>query len=336
MAKRSNKKSSKNRLVTLLLVLAVCALLYAFGGQSVWEVPEEPVGPVSSSTPAQNIETDTPVSSAAPDTAEETAAPLDGTLSVYVMDVGQGDSILLISPSGKTMLVDASESKAFSHIDAFLQEHGVETLDVVVATHPHSDHIGGMTKVINNYEIGTFYLPNVTHTSATFEKMLAALEDRNITVRQAEATDNSFIEWDGSVEVRILSPVINADYGRDLNDWSVMLHISYGDTSILLTGDAEEYAEWYTLNSFPAEYFDADVLKLGHHGSSTSTSDEFFEAVSPDYAVASMGADNEYGHPHKETIELLEENGVPFYRTDRDGDISIVMDGASVAITTEK
>ena len=114
------------------------------------------------------------------------------------------------------------------------------------------------------------------------------------------------------------------------------MRVSYGDSSIMLTGDAEEYAEWYSLSSFPEEYFDSTVLKLGHHGSSTSTSMDFFDAVSPEYAVGSMGEDNDYGHPHKETVALLKENNIPFYRTDRDGTITIEMDGSKVSITTEK
>jgi len=338
MAKKKSKTHlSKQRIIAVLIAVAVLVLIYACLEPSVIEELGLPVlkTPVPQET-AEAKPTAKPTKPPKSDKTEASAAPSEKALTAHILDVGQGDSILLISPNGKTMLVDTSESKYYDVIDAYLTELGIEKLDVVVATHPHTDHIGGMAKVINNYEIGTFYMPNVAHTSATFEKMLTALEENDVKVRQAEATDNSFIEWDEEVEIRILSPVINADYGDDFNDWSVILRVKYGETSILLTGDAEEYAEWYALNSFPAEYFDAAVLKLGHHGSSTSTSPEFFEAVSPDYAVGSMGEDNEYGHPHDEIVELLLDEAVPFFRTDKEGTIVVAMDGEEVKITTEK
>ena len=273
-------------------------------------------------------------------TMAATAAPL-GTdavggepLEAYVLDVGQGDCIFLRSPNGKTMLVDAGENKAFERIDAFLKAQKVARLDVVIATHPHSDHIGGMKKVIEAYEIGAFYMPEVIHDTATFEKMLLALAEQGVPCAYLAAEDGSYLEWDPSVEVSVLSPCSGVNYD-DLNDWSCMVRVRYGDNAILLTGDAETHAEKMALSRFPKECFRADVLKLGHHGSSTSTSRAFLEAVNPTAAIASLGEDNSYGHPHRETVQLLKEAGIEFYRTDQDGTISVTLSGTKVQIARE-
>jgi beta-lactamase superfamily II metal-dependent hydrolase len=313
-----NKKrsASKKQTVVILLILlaAVCAYYFSRPGAI-------PNGTIPSSAPA----------------AETPPAGTDtnkGELTVYVLDVGQGDSIFLLSPSGKTMLIDASESSAYPVIDDFLKDMKIDRLDVAVATHPHSDHIGGMEKVIENYEIGTFFMPGAESNTKTFENMLTALDEKNVPVEQAKAGRNAAITWDDAVEIRILSPFdVNYD---DLNDYSVMLRAKYGDTAILLTGDAEGEAEKLALKELPNSYFKADVLKLGHHGSSSSTSDKFLAEVDPKVAIASVGAGNDYGHPHEETLEKLNAAGITLYRTDLNGTIKIVLDGTKVEVTPEK
>ncbi len=257
----------------------------------------------------------------------------DGTLSTWFIDVGQGDCIFLESPSGKTMLIDSGEGKYYDDINEFLTGRGVATLDVVIATHPHSDHIGGMQNIIQDYSIGAFYMTDAVHTTATFERMLDALEDNDIAVYQAAAGAEPFIEWDSDVEVRILSPFEDADY-KDLNDESIMISLKYGDTSILFTGDAENGAENIAMSRLPASLFKADVLKLGHHGSSTSSGEAFLNAVSPKIAVGMMGKENKYGHPHQETLELLERLGIKLYRTDLDGTIRLQLDGKDINVST--
>lgn len=259
----------------------------------------------------------------------------EGTLEIYVLDVGQGDSIFLRSPKGKTMLVDTGEAQYFSVIDDFLQKQSVEKLDVVVATHPHSDHIGGMYKVLDAYPVRKFYLPAVTHTTSTFEKMLSSLEAQNVTPKIAYASRNAKIAWgDSSVTARILSPFEGVEY--DMNNWSVVLNVHYGETSILLTGDAEAYAESVMLANLSKDELAATVLKLGHHGSSTSTSEAFLSAVSPEIAVVSVGKGNDYGHPNEETLALLEQHGITLYRTDEQGMLKIVLDGTQATVTVEK
>lgn len=285
-----------------------------------------------------------PVSSVPSPTQEAAASPRPsevlqtlGAMDVYIIDVGQGDSIFLRSPSGKTMLVDASEAGDFEAIDAFLKTQGVTKLDVVVATHPHSDHIGAMYKVIRAYEIGAFYMPDVTHTTSTFEKMLDALEEKDVSVKRAEASGETYLPWSDDVRVRILSPIKGSNTeADDLNDWSVVLHISFGNSSILLTGDAEGPAETQMLEAYPAEVLRATVLKAGHHGSSTSSSDAFLDAVNPEIAVISCGEGNDYGHPHTETLERYATRGMVVYRTDLGGTLHLIFNAQGVSVETEK
>ncbi|MEL7609050.1 MAG: ComEC/Rec2 family competence protein [Bacillota bacterium] len=314
----------KKRMIAFLITLAVIAAVYFFAPDVLVDLGIiEPVAGFSR----------TPSPTAAP---EQSSTEEEDALRAYIIDVGQGDSILLVSPSGKTMLVDAGESGSFENIDALLAQKQIETLDVVVATHPHSDHIGGMTKVINKYTINDFYLPDIEHTTSAFANMLEALSDHKVKVHKAQGGKDALISWDPQVEVRILSPLAGGDYGDDLNAWSIVLRVKFGDTAILLTGDAEAPTESFALNSLPASYFKATVLKLGHHGSSTSTSEAFLKAVSPEIAVASLGKDNDYGHPHAETLALLARYDIPLYRTDESGTIEVVLDGSKASVTTAR
>ena len=287
-----------------------------------------PIGATPSAVPEK---TEKPAATKAPE--KEPAET--GALEVYIIDVGQADSIFLRSPKGKTMLIDSGEAQNYDDVCAFLKEQGVTKLDVVVATHPHNDHIGSMYKIINTYEIGKFYMPAVTHTTATYEKMLDALADKNITPRIAYAKPNAKIAWgDGSVTARIVSPFEGVEY--EMNDWSIVLHVSFKDTSILLTADAETYAESVMLANLTAADLDADVLKLGHHGSSTSSTEAFLDAVSPEIAVISVGKGNDYDHPHEETLKRLKKRDVQVYRTDKNGTISLILDGEEITVSTKR
>lgn len=228
-------------------------------------------------------------------------------LTVVVIDVGQGDSILLISPEGKTMLVDAGPEDAFPAVDGALREHGVTSLDAVVATHPHADHIGAMAAVLDAYPVGAYYT-------------------------NADLCGGMTVSWADSCTVTVLSPIGTYPEAEEVNDRSVVLHVRYGDTAVMLTGDAEALAEGRMLDTYPQSMLKADVLKLGHHGSSTSSYYAFFLAVDPDYAVASCGKNNEYGHPHLETLSLLYDTHTAFYRTDCDGSVTFRLNGETVAV----
>lgn len=250
---------------------------------------------------------------------------ITGLYAAFI-DVGQGDSIFLRSPNGKTALVDAGTGESFGAIDEFLKSQGVTKLDIVVATHPHSDHIGSMRKVIQNYEIGKFYMPDAVNNTYGFEKMLDELEKYSVKTVTLYGGSDKTLDWDEDAEVRVLSPLKNVDYGNDLNEMSIVLRVRYQGTSLLLTGDAGKEAEEAMLNDggFPLR---SNIIKVGHHGSSSSSTKDFIAAVAPDIAVISLGKDNDYGHPHKETMELLNSLNIPIYRTDQLGTVCMILDG---------
>ena len=253
------------------------------------------------------------------------------SLKVVVIDVGQCDCILLISPEGRTMLVDAGPKDSFSRIRSVLDANGVTKLDVLVATHPHEDHIGSMAKVLDAYPVGQFLTIPQAQANDAYPEMCAALERNGCPVAYAQG--GATIPWAESCTVTVLNPIpAYADEPKDLNDLSVVLHIRYGSTAVLLTGDAEEQAEKRMLDTFPRAMLKADVLKLGHHGSASSTGFSFFLAVDPDFAVASCGTNNDFGHPHSETLSLLHDTRTAFYSTDTDGTVVFRLDGNKVSV----
>lgn len=262
-----------------------------------------------------------------PEDAQQPPTPVSGELQVSFIDVGQGDSIL-VELGEEAMLIDCGTRSAGDDVLAYLAEEQVTALDHLVLTHPHEDHIGGAVDVLDNIPVGQVLMPEKTHTSATYGNTLDASARQGSAVTLAEP-GSSFSLGDAVVEV--LAPVQDYD---DLNNCSVVLRLRYGETSFLFTGDAEAPAEADILNS--GADVDADVLKLGHHGSDTSTAQDFLDAVSPEIAIASCGLDNEYGHPGSSTVEKLAASDIPLYRTDLQGTIQVTSDGENIRIYTEK
>lgn len=260
---------------------------------------------------------------------ESTQIDTSNALTVSYIDVGQGDSTLVSLPNGEKMLIDAGISDAYEKIDSYLQMLNVGKIDYLIATHPHADHIGGMRKIVENYEIGKIYMPNAVTDTATFEKLLLAIKNNGYTVN-AVVGGMTILEGD-NLKIEALAP--NSDKYDSLNNYSIVLKITFGIRSFLFTGDAEKLSE----NEMLEKGYDlsADVLKAGHHGSSTATSKKFLTAVNPEYAVISCGKDNEYGHPHKEVVELFEKFGIRYFRTDTDGTVTAVCDGDNISVVTE-
>lgn len=291
-------------------------------------LPEDSPSPSKSASP-------TPLPQGTADAGSDPGIQQTSGMHAYILDVGQGSCAFIRSPGGYTMLIDAAESQYYPVIEEFLQEQGVERLDVVVASHPHSDHIGAMAKVIQNFEIGAFYLPDKPHTTATYERMIQALEDKEVAVYPAAGSKDAAIAWDPLVTASILSPVEGVSYD-DLNNVSAVIRLSYGDTSILFPGDAEDEAQEIMLSKLPLSCFPSSVLVIAHHGSSNASSDPFLQAVDPSLAVISVGEGNDYGHPHQEVLDKLERMGIPYYRTDENGTVHILLNGKKVQVETQR
>ncbi len=263
-------------------------------------------------------------------TGEDAPLPT-GTLKIQVIDVGNADAILLQNGDA-AMLIDAGESGDGDTVLEHLRAAGVDELDVVIATHADSDHIGGMKTVLTGVPVRKYimaFMPQGhTPTTRTYLNLLQTIDEKDIPVAEAEVGTEFAL---GEAIVTLLGP---ADSFDDNNNHSVICRVTFGRRHFLFTGDAGTKAERALLES--GADLTADVLKLGHHGSSTSTSEKFLQAVDPSVALITCGEGNSYGHPHAETVSLLRERGITAYRTDLNGDITILCDGDAMDITTER
>ena len=303
MSQRSGKKSSPLMILLGILVVGAAVVLQQLG----------------------LFETEEPVSENLSGSAEA---------QVYFIDVGQGDSELIrLKDSGIDILIDAGTRSTKQELADYLKELGVDDIDILIGTHPHEDHIGGMAKIIEEFPIGTLYLPEtsdeMTPTTKTYESLLDAAESKNVTVRTASAGD--VLLEQGNTSFKVLSPS-HTDYDN-LNDYSIVTRLKVGDTAFLFQGDAETPVEEEILDS--GADVSCDVIKLGHHGSSTSSSRAYLEAANPSAAVISCGVGNEYGHPHRETMDSLEKLSITPYRTDTQKTLLAETDGKTIVWQTE-
>lgn len=247
--------------------------------------------------------------------------PSKDKLLVHFIDVGQGDSIL-IQANNKNLLIDAGPKN--KDVTSYLKKCGIKTLDYVIATHPHEDHIGGMSSVIDSFNIGSFYAPKKIANSNSFKNMVVALNKKKLQIAPAKAGEK--LDIAKNIICTIIAP--NNNSYKEVNNYSAILKLTYGNTSFLFTGDAEALSEEEILKK--GFNIKADVLKIGHHGSNSSTSANFLNEVNPKVAIISCGKGNDYGHPHKETLSKLKNNNTMLYRTDLDGTIILESNGNKI------
>lgn len=254
------------------------------------------------------------------DISDPLPIPEDGEVIYHFIDVGQGDAILITTPDGN-MLIDTSVQSARDELDKYLAAAGVTDIKYLVLTHPDADHIGNADHIILNYNVENVVLTDHVSTSKTYERMLDAIEEKNVNTIIPNSGDVITL---GALTNTVIAP--NDDYG-DPNEMSIVIKSVYGNTSVMLTGDAEVESEEDIVKKWSTTTLKSDILKVGHHGSTTSTTDAFLAAVDPEFAVISCGEGNTYGHPHDEIVEKLTKKGIRIYRTDTDGSIIFKTDG---------
>ena len=249
--------------------------------------------------------------------------PVDGTIEIYYLDVGEADSIL-IREGNTNAIIDGGNNNDGQKIVRYLKSLGIENIKYVFGTHAHEDHIGGIDDIINNFNVEKFYMPDATTTTATFEDVLDALLNKNMSLTIPKIGEKI------SLENGLLEIIYTGTDEIDLNNTSIVIRLDYGATSFLFTGDATSTIEKQILNS----NINVDVLKVGHHGSKYSTTLGFLNNVSPSYAIISTSKDNAYGHPHEATLDKLNNRNIKIYRTDEMGTIVATSDGQNISFRT--
>lgn len=247
-------------------------------------------------------------------------------LKVHFIDVGQADSIL-IQYGNENMLIDAGNNDDENTLKNYINSLGIKEFKYVVGTHAHEDHIGSLDYIINSFKVGKVYFPKVSASTKTFENLLNAVNNKGMKFTIPTVGESFNL---GDAKCTILGP--NGSTYTDANNYSIVIKLEYGSNSFLFTGDAEDVSEKEMLSS--GLNLKSDVLKAGHHGSKSSTTDEFLNAVNPKYAVLSVGKDNDYGHPNKETLDKFSERKIKVYRTDESGTIVATSDGKNITFNS--
>lgn len=316
-----NKYASASSISTIVMIIIILAGVLLFIKNSKNQEIIDDVSDINSSTVS--------ASSVSENSNDETTES-NGYLTARVLDIGQGDCILIRTPNKKTIIIDAGDYRDKAAVTTKLAKFGVEEIEYMIITHPDADHIGAAADIINKYPIKNFIMTRATKSSKTYENMITALEKhQDINIINGESGYK--FDVDG-VSFELLWP--KGILSSKANETSIVTRVQYGKNTMLFMGDAEAVNETAVMHNYSSDYLKADFIKLGHHGSSTSSGYAFLTTVSPEYAAISCGKDNNYNHPHRQTINTLDKLGINYYRTDEDGTISVVSNGKVISVTT--
>lgn len=313
----SNGKNQKKTGIAVWIVIASFIVLY-FLGINIYDITLGPSDESNETIGTTETTTQMP----------EMANP-SGELTLTMIDVGQADSFLLVQ-DGKTMLVDCGTRSTGEDVVKYLNEQGITRLDYVIGTHPHDDHMGGMYDVITNFEIGKIIMPEVEVGKVTTNWYVKLMQEIKQGAYELEYAKLGAVYDLGEASFKIIGPIETDE--SNLNNYSIVLKVTFGDMDVIMTGDAETKVEKDIIES--GETLGAEILKVGHHGSDTSSSDEFLDAVSPLYALISAKAGNKYEHPIKSTMQKLEKRKIEVYRTDENGTVVATITAHDVKFST--
>lgn len=264
------------------------------------------------------------------------AEPSEGKLIVKVLDVGQGDAVLLRS-GGQITLIDTGDTESRENVVSYLKKEGVSVIDRLIITHPHNDHIGGVAAIFEQFTVKQIYDSGQLTTTNTYRKYLETVQKKKIPFALLVA--GTRVDVGSGAVLQILAPeepFFKEDNGQsDLNNNAIVAKLTYGSFSMLLTSDAEKASEARMVKKY-SDQLKSTVLKVGHHGSTTSSTSAFLKAVAPEVAVITVGAGNDYGHPHETVLKRYQDRKIKMYRSDQHGTITISSDGATWAVVTEK
>lgn len=307
MAKRKSKK--KASLATVIIVILIALAQFYFR-----QVPDDITqqDPVTTPPPAATTITDN----------------VSGQLQIHYIDVGQADSIL-ITLNGSAMLIDAGNNSDGDLVVDYIRDLGISSLKYVVGTHPHEDHIGGLDDVISSFDVETILMPKTQTNTRTFEDVLDAIAAKNLKVTSPKVGNTYQFE---TASFTILS--CGDENTEDLNLASIVLRLVFGEQSYIFCGDAEKDNEYAMMDS--GLTLKSNVIKIGHHGSTSSSLEKFILAVDPEIAIIQVGTDNDYGHPHEKIVNRLNRLKITTYRTDLNGTIIITSDGKTNKVSVEK
>lgn len=319
MARRSNDNNKKFGIEVLagVIIVAVILIIGNFSDSALIKSLLEEL----EINALEDVEQSNPIAPVSNNTN------VNGNLVIDYIDVGQGDSIL-IRQGEAAMLIDGGTSECRDTLLGYLQSENIDRFEYIIGTHAHEDHIGSLDDVVNAYDFDTFLFPKSTTTTKNFENLVLAVQAKNKKFTAPEVGKTYQL---GEAVFQILAP--NSESYSSLNNYSIVIKLTYGQNTFLFTGDAESISETEMLDR--GIDVSADVLKIGHHGSTTSTSKRFLNSVNPKYAVISCGQNNTYKHPTKTTMDKLQNAGIPVYRTDESGTVECISDGVNITFNVE-